>query len=120
MSHIPPLRLGEPLSPLPSDIAVHFENTIDLAHKLAVRMACHMVRDRLPEYQAYCEVETSITVNGGPKSCEEHAVQICIDGELSTFQHELRTRFGWELTLIMDWVSKPEGVQPTIIADEGF
>lgn len=119
MSKISPLDLGEPLSPLPPDLSVHFANTIDLAHKLAVRIACHVVRDRLPEAQAYLEVDTCINLNGA-KTSEEHAIQICIDGELSTFQHQLKMQFGWELTLIMDWVSKPQEVQPTIIADEEF
>ena len=77
-----------------------------------------MVRDRLPEAQAYHEVETCINLNGAKKS-EEHAIQICIEGEQSTFQNQLGTQFGWKLTLIMDWVSKPQEVQPATIADEG-
>ena len=119
MSEISHLDLGEPISPLSPNPLVHFANTIDLAHKLAVRMACHMVRDRLPEVRSYVEVETCINFNGA-KTSEEHAIQISNDGNLSTFQDQLRIRFGWDVTLIMDWVSKPQEVQPAIIADEGF
>ena len=111
------LDSDEPPAPLLQWLSLHFANTNDLAHKLAIRMACHMVRDRLPEAQSYLEVETSINLNGS-KTSEEHAIQIRADGELSTFQNHLRLQFGWELTLILDWVSKPQEVQPDTLANE--
>lgn len=49
--------LGKILSPISPGPSAHLTKLLYLVHRLAVRIACQMVRDRRPEARAYCEVE---------------------------------------------------------------
>lgn len=109
MSSISSLDLGESNSPMPGGPSVHSADSNNLAHKLAVRIACHMVRDRRPEARAFLEVETCITVTGAIPS-EERAIEIRSDDEIYKFELHLSRNYHWEQTLISNWVSMPRGL----------
>ena len=101
MSEISSLDLGSPLSPVLPSPSTRFANSVNLAHELAVRIACHMARDRLPEAKAFLEVEACIKVIGSIPVIETHK-----DG---TLERQLSTTYSWQPALISDWVSTPSG-----------
>ena len=94
------LDLGQPVSSVSS---VHSANSTSLAHELAVRIACHKVRDRRPEARAFLEVETCIRDSGAMPS-EEHTIEISINDENCKFELHLSRQCNWERALILDWV----------------
>lgn len=100
---VPSLDLGELVSPGSS---IHSANPTNLAHKLAVRTACHMVKDRRPEARAFLEVETCIRVSGAMPS-KEHTIEISMNDETYKFELHLSKQYNRERALILDWVGTP-------------
>ncbi len=88
------------VSPIPPRPTVHFAYSPNLAHKLAVRIACRMVRDRIPEVKAFPEVEACIEVTG--------SIPAAIPGD-DALERQLASTYNWERALISDWVSAPRG-----------
>ena len=112
--------LGELLSPVSPGLSAHPTKSIDLVHRLAVRITCHMVRDRRSEARVHCEVEECIRISGAIPS-EEHAIEIHSDDNFrkSELQLSVSRRYSWNQALILDWVSSsqealqnPEGRVP--------
>ena len=105
-SDISSVDIGEALSPMPPQPCFHSVNSTDLAHKLAVRIACHMMQYRRPEATLLLEVETSIT-DTGAMPCEDYAAKVYDDREYNKFERRLAIKYDWSQELIYDWVSTP-------------
>lgn len=110
MDDIPPLTLGSPLTPVirHAPITRSASKTEELAHKLSIRVASHMVRDLRPyltEAKVFIEIEDCIR-HCGPIPSEEHVMDTLErDDENYKFVRHLSRACGWEQELIVEWVS---------------
>lgn len=104
MSEISSLDLGSPVSPVSPVLpgpSTRSANLTNLVHEFAVKIACHMVRDRLPEAKAFLEVEACIKATG--------SIPIIETSQDDTLERQLSTTYSWQRALISDWVSTPSG-----------
>lgn len=107
------------ISPMPTNFTLSSALPLDLAHKLAVKIACHIVRDREADDQAFLEVANCLKFKSLNMSAEydnEHLVNV----RTVACRRHLEYRFGWDSHLTTAWVSKPQEVQVVIVADEGI
>ena len=101
---ISPLELGEPLRAVapnqskPSAIPNH------PAHKLGVRIACHIVHATRSEAQVLSEVESCMK-DVGEIPLDESAIGTFGKDEVNEFEYYLATAYGWDRSMISDWVS---------------
>ena len=105
MSDVSFFDLGRPLSPVPIHPSVNPELLAELAHNLAVRIACHMVRDRRSEGLAYLEVTTCMNDTQAMPP-RENAIDTSSDDGAHRFERSM-SGFAWDRALILGWVSIP-------------